>query len=139
MNVVLPLVTLMLAAAGTFSVQAVMQGQPGVPVCGGVGSDERETLARHAKGANVALEFFIAGRGNYVADVDVRLTPEAHPERSLAMTTDGPICFLHVPPGRYRVEAAYNGHARKVVATIPEAAAQPVKVAIGFPEQKENR
>ena len=89
------------AAAGALDTQAAM-------VCGGVGSDARRELASAASGANLSLEFSLAGRGNYVADVEVTLTP-AGQGTPVTLKTDGPICYLDLPPGRYTVELNVNG------------------------------
>ena len=133
MNVQLPLIVLMLAAAGTYSVSGV-SGAPGAFVCGGVGSDERRELAQEARGANLALEFFVAGRGDYVTDVDVELTPVDGGTAALEVTADGPICYVKLPPGRYRVQASFNGVTRSARATLPARASRPVRIALAFPE-----
>ncbi len=132
-----PVVAMMLAAVATLSAQAVSEAaNAGVLLCGGVGSGERDALAAQARGANLQLEFFIARRGNYVADVDVTLTPldgarDAHPVR---VNADGPLCYIGVKPGRYRVDAEFNGVTRSARATVPAEPARPVRVAIAFPE-----
>jgi hypothetical protein len=46
----------------------------------------------------------------------------------------GPICYAHLAPGRYRIEATLNGTTRTAQATVPEAAGKPAHVAIAFPE-----
>jgi hypothetical protein len=138
MQVVIPLTAMILAAAAAFSVQAVRQTVPGVVVCGGVGEDERESLMARSEGANLALEFFVAGRGNYVADVDVTVIPEADPPSALAIDADGPICLLTVAPGRYRVEARYEGSIQRATARVPASSSAPTRVAIAFPEQHES-
>ncbi|MGZ5042169.1 MAG: hypothetical protein ACXWBQ_15605 [Usitatibacter sp.] len=101
-------------------------------VCGGVGNDERRELATEMRGANVSLEFSLAGRGNYVSDGDVTLTPQTGAGEALRVRTDGPICYLRLPPGRYRVEAAYNGTTKSTAAVVP-ASGKPVHVAMAFP------
>jgi len=99
--------------------------------CGGVGSDARADLAARSKDANLALEFFAGKRGQFVADVDVTVTP-AGGGGAFSTTADGPLCFAHVAPGRYRIEAAYKGATRLADATVGNTG--QAHVAIGFPE-----
>jgi hypothetical protein len=105
-----------------------------VPIaCGGVGSDERHAMEAKAAQSNVALEMFIDKGGEYVADVDVTLRPEKGSD-AIAVHTDGPICYLHVPAGRYRVEATFRGITRSAMATVPASMGRPVRVALSFPK-----
>ena len=106
--------------------------------CGGVGADERRDAASQPSSkANLSLEFFIERQGAYVAEVDVSVKPAGRAGEALKFTTDGPICYLAVPPGRYSVEATYHGATRNAGATIPAAAGKPVRVAIAFPASVE--
>ena len=102
--------------------------------CGGVGADARAALAQQNAGANLALEFFVAGRGNYVADVDVALTPVAESAPPMHVTTGGPICYFTLPPGAYRVQARHHGAERSARTTIPAQGAGTARLALGFPE-----
>jgi hypothetical protein len=123
---------LIVAAAGVLEAHAATGGRAAL-VCGGVGNDERRELALAAEGANLALEFFLAGRGNYIADVDVTLTPAASPSAAFTLKTDGPICYLSLPPGRYRVDAAYNGAKKSATANVSAKGAKPTRIAMAFP------
>ena len=112
-------------AAGAMNVQA------GAMVCGGVGNDERRELAAAAQGANLSLRFSLAGRGNYVADVDVTITPAQG--AAITAKTDGPICYLQLAPGRYTIEATYNGTRKSASATVPAKGGKAASVAMAFP------
>lgn len=106
--------------------------------CGGVGSDEREKLEAYARDANLSLEMFISPGGEYVADVDVMLQPlGAGPQ--IAVRTEGPICYMHVPPGRYRIEATFSGVTRSAQANVPANPGRPARVAIAFPKSVGDR
>jgi hypothetical protein len=105
----------------------------GAMVCGGVGSDERASLASHAQGANLALEFF-AERGAYIADVEVSVAPLGADRPALRNVADGPICYVKLPAGSYRIEATFNGVTRSARATLPDSPVAPVRVALGFPD-----
>ena len=119
------LASLVIASAGVLNVQA------GPLVCGGVGNDERRELASAAGGANMSLEFSLAGRGNYVADVDVTITPAKG--APFTAKADGPICYLTLAPGRYTVEATYNGTRKSTSATVPATGGKAVRLAMSFP------
>jgi hypothetical protein len=108
-------------------------------VCGGIGSDEREAMEAKAPSANLSLEMFIAPGGEYVADVDVTLQPLGGERAPLAVHTEGPICLLHVPPGRYRIEATFSGVTRSAQTTVPAGATRPVRVALAFPKSVGDR
>ncbi len=133
MGVQLPLVSVLVAAASVFSVQAVSGAVAGPLVCGGVGAEDRAALAARADGANLAVEFIVADRGNYLADVDLAIVPLDRRSQALTTTADGPLCYVSVPPGRYRIEATFNGTTRTVATRVPAAGRAPVHVALAFP------
>jgi hypothetical protein len=106
--------------------------------CGGVGADaRRDAASQPSSKANLSLEFFIDRQGAYVADVEVSVKAAGPGGEATKFTTDGPICYLAVPPGRYTVEAIYHGATRTAGANIPAAAHKPVRVAIAFPASVE--
>jgi len=134
MKVPLAFTAVILAAGTAFSVRAL--GEPGALVCGGIGADERAALAENARGANLALELFVAKRGDYVAGTHLEITPldGAGRGRPIDAIADGPLCYMKLAPGRYRVEGELNGITRSARAIVPEHARHPVRVALAFPE-----
>ncbi len=136
MKVQLPLVALIGAATAAFSVQALSGSATGPVVCGGIGADQRAAFEAQGQGANLALEFFVANRGDYLADVDLAVVPlDARSGAApIRITTDGPLCFVSVPPGRYRIDATYNGATRSVRTTVRARGGAPIRVAMAFPE-----
>ena len=102
-------------------------------MCGGVGSDARRAIESTQAG-NVQLEFFVADRGAYVANVGVSVTPLNSKEPVIEGTASGPLCLLQLEPGRYRVAATFNGATRTATATVKSSASKPVHVALGFPQ-----
>jgi hypothetical protein len=118
-------------AALTLSCAAALGAQAALVTCGGVGSDARAHLEAASKDANLALEFFAGKRGAFVADVDVTITPVGGGD-AFSTTADGPLCFAHVAPGRYRIEASYKGATRLADATVGNTG--QAHVAVGFPE-----
>jgi hypothetical protein len=125
-----------LALGATLPALAVPAPGVGTFACGGIGADQRATLAERAADANLALEFFVANRGDFVGGADVSLTPLGPNADggTVHVTADGPICYGRVPPGRYRVEASINGATRGAQADVPASASHPVRIAIAFPE-----
>jgi hypothetical protein len=96
--------------------------------------EERARLASEVLGASISLEFTVAGRGPYLADVDVLFTPIAAPIGAFGIVANGPVCLLQLPPGQYRIDTWFNGHARSTRATIVAGAVAPLRVAVEFPE-----
>jgi hypothetical protein len=136
MKVQLPLAALMLGAATAFSVAATVNPPlAGAIVCGGIGSDERRALEEETRGTNLSMEFFVANRRAYVAGVEVAITPldGAEAGRRIDVTADGPLCFVKVAPGRYRIDAELNGFTRSARTTVPDRPAHQAHVALAFP------
>ena len=125
------LATLALAAASAWAANGDIK-------CGGVGSDERDKLEGYARDANLSLEMFISPGGEYVADVDVTMRPVGAGSE-INVHTDGPICYLRVPAGRYRIEATFSGVTRSAQATVGAKVGKPARVAIAFPKSVGDR
>ena len=80
----------------------------GIPyLSGGVGLDEREILQAMGTANNLKLIFALK-RGNYLSDVDVRITDAAGHE-VLAVISQGPWFFTRLPAGQYTVTATAMG------------------------------
>lgn len=107
-------------------------------LCGGIAAEEAERLAAEVRGATISLEFFSGTRGNYVKDVDVLFTPDNAPIEAFGIVTDGPRCLLELPPGAYRVDTWFNGHSRRTSAVIPVSRTVPIRISLGFPEDRGN-
>jgi hypothetical protein len=136
MKSALALLAVVVASAG---VHAAPLGERGEYSCGGVGADARRALAANAAGSNLSLEIFVAPGGEYLADVDVALIPDGAKGEALRLRTEGPLCYLRVPPGRYRVEATFEGVTRSATANVPAASSKPVHVALAFPKSVGDR
>lgn len=112
------------------------QEQAGVRwVCGGVGIEEREALSPLRQQANVELVFVTAPRGAYLADVLLTVHAGASDEHLLSVRTQGPICLLHLPAGRYRIEASRLGEHRGLTASGGAADGRPQRTILAFPEE----
>lgn len=105
-------------------------------LCGGVAAEERQHLAREVRGATVQLEFYVGTQGQHVRDVDVLFSPIDAPVAAFGIVTEGPVCLVQLPAGRYRVYTWFNGHARSTEAVIRKGAAQPIRITLGFPADR---
>jgi len=104
--------TLAVALAWPLAVLAIDQGeQNGIAYAtGGVGQDESAAMRGMAK--DYSLRVLAAAKsGEYVADVKVAIS-DAQGKQVLALDIQGPYLLARLPPGRYRVDAAY-GQARQ--------------------------
>ena len=125
---------LVLALACATAARAAPLGDAGAYACAGVGSDSRRELAANAAGANLSLELFVAPGGEYLANVEVALLPADARGQALRLRTEGPLCYLRVPPGRYRIEATFEGVTRSATANVAASAGKPTHVALAFPK-----
>jgi hypothetical protein len=89
---------------------------------GGVGLEERAALDAVRDRYNLRVAFAKAD-GEYVADVEVRLSAADEKGVYYSGRTDGPYLFARLDPGRYRLEATYAGVTQ--VRTLTVSAAQP--------------
>ncbi|MGF1644375.1 MAG: hypothetical protein ACFCUJ_12065 [Thiotrichales bacterium] len=74
---------------------------------GGVGLEERAEFAREAGQYNLRLEFSRARDGAYFADVNVTIRDRAG-KTVLALDQAGPLLYVALPAGTYRVQAVRN-------------------------------
>ena len=87
--------------------------QRGFPyLSGGVSSNEREIIEELGKAYNVKLSF-AEKTGPYLADVRVVIA-EAKGAEIIAITTNGPLFYIQLPPGNYSVKATFNGMSKGI-------------------------
>jgi hypothetical protein len=103
-------------------------------LCGGTAADERLRLGSEVLGATLSLEFAAPGLGRDVAEVDILFTPISAPVEAFGIVANGPVCLLQLPPGQYRIDTWFNGHARSTRALIAPGGTSPLRVAVEFPE-----
>lgn len=104
-------------------------------VCGGIGEEERETLAALEPQVNLKLMFVAGKRGAFVANVDVSLYDGASELLRFTMIAQGPICLIQAPVGRYRIAATYGELRLEQTVTLPEKKAKdPARIVFSFPE-----
>lgn len=77
-------------------------------VCGGVAEDERAKLAAQEKNFNMGILFTQGPSGEYLSDVDVKLTMDDG-QQVATFKAGGPRCLIRAPEGSYNIEASYKG------------------------------
>jgi hypothetical protein len=97
---------------------------------GGVGLEERAMLDATRDAYNLRLAFTDT-RGEYLAGVTVRLTT-ATGETIYEARDQGPLLFLRVDPGDYRLELDYDGVAQERRLRVSERQAQRI-LAVQWP------
>ncbi|MDM0077673.1 carboxypeptidase-like regulatory domain-containing protein [Variovorax sp. J2P1-59] len=98
-------------------VAPTMQGAgSGQYVCGGVGSDESVAMRAAMKDHPLSL-LFARSSGAYLADVAVTVKNESG-ATALSLVSNGPICHVDLPAGRYTVEASADGVTKSQVVTL---------------------
>ncbi|MCU9952826.1 MULTISPECIES: carboxypeptidase-like regulatory domain-containing protein [Burkholderia] len=85
-------------------------------VSGGIGLDESTAFQRNEAKWPLALRFTGKG-GEFLADVHVRIVDGKGAE-VLKTDTRGPYMLVQVPPGRYTVQASYQGSDESRTVTV---------------------
>jgi hypothetical protein len=101
--------------------------------CGGVSAEERRALPSQVPDANLELLFVSGTRGAYAAGADWRIFGRAN-EPIAQGTSDGPQCYVRVPPGALRVEARLGGEMRTAKATVRDGAGR-TRLVFTFPPE----
>ena len=109
----------LLFLAGLAQGQALAVRESGAArfVSGGVGEEERATLAPMRAQFNLHLTFAVARSGNYLADVEVTLR-EASGREVLSAKAEGPWFLARLAPGRYTLSADYGGAVQTRTLTV---------------------
>ncbi|CAJ0779873.1 hypothetical protein LMG7141_00942 [Ralstonia condita] len=90
-------------------------------VSGGIGQDDVEAMRKIAPQYNVRLTF-TGKSGEYLSDVDTHIR-SADGAVALAVVSEGPLLYVRLPRGSYRVSASYNGVVQQTAMTVPASQA----------------
>ena len=101
--------------------------------CGGVTAEERRAIATEMPDANVELLFVSGPRGAYEAGAQWRVFDRAN-EPIAYGTSDGPQCYLRLPPGPVRVEARIGAQVRTAKANV-RAGDKRARLVFTFPQE----
>jgi hypothetical protein len=106
-------------AVGTDMAMAMVEEQvvQGVRLAsGGVGLEERNYMEGMAERYNVKLIFALEA-GNYLSDIPVTIRGET---LVISTETAGPWLYAELPPGRYEIEARYDGQQQRETIEVGE-------------------
>lgn len=107
------LISMLLWSIPAFSMELTPQVDPASGfsyVSGGIGEDETDQLSAMSKDFSVKLVFASSNRGEWLADVQVRIEGGG---KVFSTTSQGPWLLLKLPAGRYSIEATYNGSTKR--------------------------
>ena len=100
--------------------------------CGGAGAEERAQMKLLQSEATASLLFVTEVRGGYLADVDF-VVRDRNGAAVLQGRADGPMCYLRMPAGNYRVEASYQGTKRTASLQAARVPGKPTRAVMTFP------
>jgi hypothetical protein len=83
---------------------------------GGVSSEEREVLQASGKAYNVQLTFAEKG-GAYLSDINLVIT-DAKGGEIIGIKADGPLFYIQLPPGKYRVRATFKNETKQLQSLV---------------------
>ncbi|EJN10059.1 hypothetical protein [Herbaspirillum sp. YR522] len=121
-----PLLCLCLAAAlGATASGTLAQSAPPY-MNGGIGAGEQASIKATAADYNLQLLFSQGGSGEYISDVKLDITDSAG-KTVFSLPAAGPMTNVKLPPGKYQLNAVYNGQAQTRQLTL---GAQPSKLSL---------
>lgn len=106
---------LLLAGAGAAAAAqpaAPVRGAPGAHASGGIGQEDQERMRLTQALYNLRIAFAEAGTGAYLADVEVTITPIGPGPSYGPFREVGPLLYVVVAPGTYRIHATCGGLTR---------------------------
>jgi len=112
-----------LAPIDNAGVQVQPQQQNGVTyLSGGIGEDEAHAIEL-ARGYNLHMMFSIGPENKFIPDVDVTVQNTSG-QSVLTLEDAGPLVYVQLPPGKYKVLATRNGEERRDTADVGNGAAR---------------
>lgn len=110
-----------LALAGTGAAMAADVAPQTAPAgcerSGGVGADDQDAMLAARREYNLLLTFATRVTGEYQADVAVTLLDRTGAPVA-SFVSPGPLCYLNLAPGRYRIVATAAGRELSQTATV---------------------
>jgi len=112
-----------LAPIDNAGVQVQPQQQNGVTyLSGGIGEDEARAIEQ-AKGYNLHMMFSVGPGNKFIPDVNVTVQ-NGSGQSVLTLEGAGPLVYVQLPPGKYKVLATRNGEERRDTADVGNGAAR---------------
>lgn len=97
---------------------------------GGIGIDGRQAMHAQRQHYNLRLRFAQARTGEYVSGVSVTIAPAGKKGARLHFEDAGPLLYVRLQPGSYRISALYKG--MKQVRTV-DVGRSPTNTLIHWP------
>ena len=99
----------------------------GMHISGGVGQEERNAMLAQRPKYNLRLTFAQAGTGEFVSGVKVAIEAKDKVESKVEPLTDcGPMLFVKLKPGMYRITATYEGKSMSSLLRVKAAGTDKV-------------
>ena len=97
----------------------------GIFISGGIGLDERQEMYANRDRYNLRLSFANA-RGMYISGVDVSIEPLSTKGTAMHCPDAGPLLFLSLIPGKYRISAAFEDKTQVLTVNVSPGASERV-------------
>jgi hypothetical protein len=95
---------------------------------GGIGQGEVQRMQERAAPYNLRVTFSEGRDSAYVTGVQLRIIDARRRTEALAMGDAGPLTHVQLPPGRYTVEAAYQGEVLRRTVEVPAKGARTLNL-----------
>jgi hypothetical protein len=92
----------------------------GIFISGGIGLDERQEMYANRDQYNLRLSFAKA-TGAYISGVNVTIEPLSAKGTAMHCPDAGPLLFLSLIPGKYRISAAFEDKTQVLTVMSPLA------------------
>ena len=115
----------MMIQYGSASSAEVVSPELGIFISGGIGLDERQEMYANRDRYNLRLSFANA-RGMYISGVDVSIEPLSTKGTAMHCPDAGPLLFLSLIPGKYRISAAFENKTQVLTVNVSPGASERV-------------
>jgi len=111
----------LLIHAASASAAPMSNPEMGSYLNGGIGVDGRQAMYAQRKHYNLQLRFAQVKTGDYLSPVSVTITPQAKKGAPLHFEDVGPLLYVRLHPGRFRISAVSEGHKQVRTVTVGKA------------------
>ncbi len=117
---------LLFAVQGSLALAASALPVPGASLSGGIGSEEQRTMRAARDLYNLRLTFAVAGSGAFLAGIPVKIERLDRIRAFSPYRDSGPLLYVRLEPGTYRVSATYGGETQAKTVRIGNGATELV-------------
>jgi hypothetical protein len=115
----------MMIQCGSASSAEVVNTDLGIFISGGIGLDERQEMYANRDQYNLRLSFAKA-TGAYISGVNVTIEPLSAKGTAMHCPDAGPLLFLSLIPGKYRISAAFEDKTQVLTVIVSPLASERV-------------